>query len=285
MTYSGSYDCNTSQVLKLTETMCANSVGNAGSCRWSSSKSGTIQIVGSASGSKYCLSAVSLNSYCCSYGQNITYCDNQCEADSVSNGGIILECQYDAVENKWYKYTCTGGKYCADGACRRDYYMMNLCVLRNIARTIRLPEGCEQEHDTTLFACSDNASGNSGLYRLNCRTFGGVVTSCNGKTDVDVVADGTLIRPMQGTCVQNGFESGIVGGASADSSAQEPQSANADCFAVLGSKCYMRDKASGNTFSCDCDGSCDKAIRDLILGSGCSNPYPQPNNDSLFFGE
>lgn len=144
--------------------------------------------------------------------------------------------------------------------------------------------GCIVETDTMLFACSDFGNGKSGLFRLACRAQNGVVVSCNGKTDVDVEADGTLIRPMQGTCAQNGFESGIVGGASADSPAQEPQSANADCFAVVGGKCYMRDKASGNTFSCDCDGSCDKAIRDLILGSGCSNPYPQPNNDSLFLG-
>lgn len=143
-------------------------------------------------------------------------------------------------------------------------------------------EGCIVETDTTLFACTDNISGNGGLYRLSCKALGGVVTSCNGKTNVDIATDGTLVRPLQGTCAQNGFGTGVIGGATADSTST-PKSANADCFAVIGSKCVMKDKASGNTFTCDCDGSCDYALRSLIAGNAtCTNPYEQPEeNDSL----
>ena len=145
-----------------------------------------------------------------------------------------------------------------------------------------LPE-CIVTTDTTLFACSDNASGNGALYRLSCKATNGQVTSCNGKTDVDVVADGTLVRQMTGTCAQNGFETGIVGGASSDS-ASAPPSANADCFAITGATCHMRDKVSGNTFRCACDGSCDVALRNLMAGeASCSNPYVQPN-DTIHIG-
>ena len=133
---------------------------------------------------------------------------------------------------------------------------------------------CIVTTDTTLFACSSTGTGTSGLFRLSCVAQNGVVVSCNGKTDVDINTDGVLVREMSGTCAANGFENGIVGGASADST--QPQSA--ECFAVLGSKCAMRDRNSGNTYTCDCDGSCDYAMRQQALGSGCVNPYPQPGS-------
>ena len=98
--------------------------------------------------------------------------------------------------------------------------------------------------------------------------------SCNGKTDVNVETDGTLMREQNGTCAQNGFQNGIFGGASADSAQQQ----TADCFATIGSKCFMKDRNSGNTYTCECDGSCEYAIRQLATGSGCANPYPQPES-------
>lgn len=142
-------------------------------------------------------------------------------------------------------------------------------------------EGCVVETDTTLFACTDNISGNGGLYRLSCKAQNGVVTSCNGKTNVDIATDGTLVRPLQGTCAQNGFGTGVIGGATSDSTA--PQSANAECFAIVGSTCHMKDKISGNTFRCECDGSCNVALRNLMAGNAdCTNPYEQPGQgDSL----
>ena len=98
--------------------------------------------------------------------------------------------------------------------------------------------------------------------------------SCNGKTDVNIETDGTLVREQDGTCAQNGIQNGIFGGASADSAQQQ----TADCFATIGSKCFMKDRNSGNTYTCECDGSCDYAIRQLATGSGCANPYPQPES-------
>ena len=139
---------------------------------------------------------------------------------------------------------------------------------------------CAVESDTTLFGCSDNASGNGALYRLACQALNGAVVSCNGKTNVDIATDGQLVRQLDGTCAQNGFNTGIVGGATPQDSV--PKSANADCFAVIGSKCHMKDKVSGNTFTCDCDGSCNYALNALMAGNAnCTNPYPQPSGDSL----
>lgn len=139
-------------------------------------------------------------------------------------------------------------------------------------------EGCAVEVDTTLWACSDNASGNGAIYRLQCKATGGQVTSCGGKTDVNINTDGEKVRDLVGTCAQNGYASGIIGGDS--DSTQTPNSANADCFASFGGDCYMRDKASGNTFTCACDGSCNIALQNLMAGNAdCTNPYEQPSED------
>lgn len=176
-------------------------------------------------------------------------------------------------------YVCSGGNASCNnvgcGWCSTQAEADSVkCVLNPQA------EGCIVEVDTTLFACSDLGSGNSAIYRLDCKAQGGSVTSCAGKTNVNVMTDGTKVRDMSGTCAQNGYESGIVGGDSI------PPAANAECFAVFGSTCHMRDKNSGNTFTCDCDGSCNIALQNLMAGSAnCTNPYPQPNEggDSLSF--
>lgn len=49
-------------------------------------------------------------------------CDNDCERDSVASGGIILECQYDVVEAKYYRWSCLGGTNCSAGGCQKTYY-------------------------------------------------------------------------------------------------------------------------------------------------------------------
>lgn len=131
--------------------------------------------------------------------------------------------------------------------------------------------GCVVEVDTTLYACSESVQGGvvtSTLYRLSCKATGGQVTSCNGKTNVDIPTDGTPLQTFAGTCAQNGYQNGITGGE------RDSTGASAECFATIGDKCYMKDKRSGNTFTCSCDGSCDYAMRQVASGD-CVNPYPQ----------
>lgn len=207
---------------------------------------------------------------CTAFGSSIGGSGDRSEcpvSGSIRNDGFCNCGQYAYCYSRLH---CT--KKCSSQAEADSAY----CALNPTA------EGCAVEIDTTLFACTDNISGNGGLYRLACKATNGVVTSCNGKTNVDIATDGTLVRPLQGTCAQNGFGTGVIGGATADSTST-PQSANADCFAVVGSTCHMKDKASGNTFRCECDGSCNVALRNLMAGNAdCTNPYEQPEQgDSL----
>ena len=91
-----SHDCSSmssSQTAIYSVSQCANSV--TGSCRWGTTKPNGTLLVNGGGGSRFCTS-VSAANYCCQGNLTISYCDNECEADSVANGGIILECQYVA---------------------------------------------------------------------------------------------------------------------------------------------------------------------------------------------
>ena len=125
------------------------------------------------------------------------------------------------------------------------------------------------------------------IYRLSCKATNGEITECNGKQNIDIPTDGQPIKQMAGTCAQNGLNVGPFGGASPQDSTALPNGANAECFAITGSTCHMRDKVSGNTFTCGCDGNCNVAIQNLMAGNAdCTNPYPQPTSasDSVSFG-
>lgn len=218
------------------------------------------------------------------------YCDDAGSTTTcptiMTSGGMYWIHTDDENWSGCYAYNYCQNQ-CGWNNCKfRTCYYRTSCDTQAEADSVRCAqdptlEGCVVEIDTTLFACTDNISGNGGLYRLACKATNGVVTSCNGKTNVDIATDGTLVRPLQGTCSQNGFNTGVIGGATSDSTA--PQSANADCFAIVGSTCHMKDKASGNTFRCECDGSCNVALRNLMAGNAdCTNPYEQPEqSDSL----
>lgn len=168
-----------------------------------------------------------------------------------------------------YYYTCCDTQAEADSvACSNDPTLPNCAVVS----------------DTLIFACSDSfvdGQAVATIYRLSCKATNGELTECNGKQDVDIPTDGQPVKQMQGTCAQNGLPNGPFGGATPQDSTELPNGANAECFAITGSKCHMKDKMSGNTFTCDCDGSCQVAIQNLMAGSAsCTNPYPQPNSSS-----
>lgn len=145
-------------------------------------------------------------------------------------------------------------------------------------------EGCIVETDTTIFYCKNEYSlekqtWRSYIFKCDCKSANGEITGCYGKQNVDVASDCTPYKSFDGDCSQNGYENGA-------NAAKDSTGANADCWAVIGSTCHMRDKASGNTFRCECDGSCQVALRNLLAGNAdCENPYPQPQqNDTLHIG-
>lgn len=80
-------------------------------------------------------------------------CSNQCEADSVSNGGILLDCQYDVSESRWYRYECHGGNNCSAGGCQKTYYNdETLCREKYCEDNPTLPE-CLPPCDSTKWTC------------------------------------------------------------------------------------------------------------------------------------
>ena len=226
------------------------------------------------------------------------YCEEQLSngCSDINNFNLLYGFCYTSASNASAVGSWSGEPYCEKGNggywyiksaytnvyCLLDCNELQVDSIQHIIDSVYCEQnptaaGCAVETDTTLFACSDSFSGNGGLYRLSCKALNGEVISCNGKTSIDIATDGTLVRPLQGTCAQNGFGTGIIGGATADTAS--PQSANADCFAIIGSTCHMKDKVSGNTFTCDCDGSCNVALRNLMAGNAnCQNPYPQPSS-------
>lgn len=174
------------------------------------------------------------------------FCGQETLAGCTSSGGSIPQCSYTILCNTQAE---------ADSAN---------CVL-NPTR----PE-CQTTTDTTIYYCltQKGATGYiSEIRRCSCKSLNGSVYQCNGKSSVNINEDCPVISTYNGTCAENGYRDGPQ----ADSTASTAQ-----CYAVIGSKCYMKDIASGNTFSCECDGSCNKAMNDLMAGNGCNNPYPQP---------
>lgn len=244
--------------------LCVNSWG---ACTESSSCSGTSSCTGSGTWSGEC---------CMSSCKNFTItvtgtgANPNCVITEVYNG----RCSY-GYPTTCYRYVNCDTQAEADSvACANDP---------------TLPQ-CVVTSDTLIFACSEslvNGQAVATIYKLSCKATNGQVTECNGKQDVDVTTDGQPVKQMQGTCVQNGLPNGPFGGSTPQDSTELPNGANAECFAITGGTCHMRDKVSGNTFTCGCDGSCQVAVQNLMAGSAnCTNPYPQPtsSSDSLFIG-
>lgn len=211
----------------------------------------------------------SFNSYKCSSGFI------QAPAHSCGNGDAIrvnFECRGGETASYLTDVKFT---YC-DGYGDYLYYSAVLCSTQAEADSVKcelnpsLPE-CQTTTDTTIYYCLTQKGLTtpfvSEIRRCSCKATNGQVTQCNGKSNVNINQDCELIKTIDGQCSDNGYKDGPQ----ADSTG-----ASAHCWAVIGSKCYMRDVASGNTFSCECDGSCNKAMNDLIAGTGCNNPYPQP---------
>lgn len=188
----------------------------------------------------------------------------------------------------WFTlYTCSDGYACEQVGTHTNGINVLVCqnqVELDSANCALNPqaEGCVQEQDTTLYYCKQEYSTasmrwRSYIFKCDCKASNGDITSCNGKQSINVLDDCTPYRSMDGDCVQNGYNSGPNAG-------KDSTGANAVCFAVSGAVCHMKDKVSGNIFTCDCDGSCNVALRNLMAGNAnCTNPYPQPNSstDSL----
>lgn len=112
----------------------------------------------------------------CSYSY---CCDNQCEADSVQNGGFILECQYDVTQNKYYRWICPGDLNCS--SCGQQFYSDQTQCQEAFCQDNPNDLSCRPECDTTtlnnlIHNCENQMEGSP---HFRCNDQGNVVGYCD----------------------------------------------------------------------------------------------------------
>ena len=121
--------------------------------------------------------------------------------------------------------------------CRRDYYTDESLCLAKYCEDYPTAEGCEQEKGHNAFCVlrpGQRQERPLSPFVPCARRRCGVLQRQDGR---ERETDGTLIREQDGTCAQNGFESGIFGGSSADSTQPEQQSADVSPFSAQSARC------------------------------------------------
>lgn len=154
---------------------------------------------------------------------------------------------------------------------------------------------CRQrsEADSVFTVCTEDVRNGTPYYQIyvvNVHYKDGAVESACGVSPNLINGEGykqycALKRSGNGTCANAGVPNGPSEPKPCNgdcSKAGQEMLPSAECYAVVGYSCYLRDLQSGNTFRCECDGSCSKAMTDLIRpfgeGSNCRNPYKDPNS-------
>ena len=108
-------------------------------------------------------------------------CDNDCERDSVANGGIIQECLYDVAEQKYYRWECHGGTNCSAGGCQKTYYNDETLCREKFCEDNPDDLSCRPECDTTtlnnlIHNCENQMEGSP---HFRCNDQGNVVGYCD----------------------------------------------------------------------------------------------------------
>lgn len=108
-------------------------------------------------------------------------CDNDCEADSAANGGIIQECLYDVAEQKYYRWECHGGTNCSAGGCQKTYYNDETLCREKFCEDNPDDLSCRPECDTTtlnnlIHNCENQMEGSP---HFRCNDQGNVVGYCD----------------------------------------------------------------------------------------------------------
>lgn len=148
------------------------------------------------------------------------------------------------------------------------------------------------ESDSTFTICDEqflNGRTYSTIYKVTCHYRDGNLETCCGVSPNKINDTGyksycPIYRSNAGSCADNGVPNGP---SPPHEGNQVPEGMpTASCYATVGSTCYFQDFLSGRTYSCECDGDCQKAQRDAAVGYGsCVNPYPQYSSSSGGGGE
>lgn len=149
------------------------------------------------------------------------------------------------------------------------------------------------ETDSVFTVCTEDVRNGIPYYQIyvvNVHYKDGALESACGVSPSLINGEGykqycALKRSGNGTCAKAGVPNGPSDPKPCNGDCSQvggDMLPSAECYAVVGYNCYLRDNRTGNTFKCECDGSCSKAILDLArpLGEGasCRNPYLNPGS-------
>ena len=191
------------------------------------------------------------------YCNNLITCTTQCERDSVANYSSCVT----QANHFWDSDSCK---------CRE--------------RT---------EADSVFTVCTEDVRNGTPYYQIyvvNVHYKDGALESACGVSPSLINGEGykqycALKRSGNGTCAKAGVPNGPSDPKPCNGNCSQvggDMLPNAECYAVVGYNCYLKDVRTGNTFKCECDGSCSKAMLDLArpLGEGanCRNPYLNPSS-------
>lgn len=185
----------------------------------------------------------------------------------------------------------------------QDYIYMTLyyCTTQCQADSLK---GCDDEHvwnqdsckcvpkpptesDSTFTICDEqflNGRTYSTIYKVTCHYRDGNLETCCGVSPSKINDTGyksycPIYRSNAGSCADNGVPNGPS--PPHEGNQVKENMPTSTCYATVGSTCYFQDFLSGRTYSCECDGDCQKAQRDAAAGYGsCVNPYPQYSSSS-----
>lgn len=86
------------------------------------------------------------------FSQYYTMCDNECEADSVKNAGIILECQFDVTTQRYYRWVCPSHMTSCNSCSQQFYTDDSQCREAFCQDNPDLPQ-CKPPCDSTKWTC------------------------------------------------------------------------------------------------------------------------------------
>lgn len=86
------------------------------------------------------------------FQQHFLMCDNDCEADSVKNAGIILECQFDVTTQRYYRWVCPSNMTSCNSCSQQFYSDDSQCREAFCQDNPDLPE-CKPPCDSTKWTC------------------------------------------------------------------------------------------------------------------------------------
>lgn len=227
-------------------------------------------------------------------GQNVCYSGGDCTCSNGYQQGRTFWSGCRWVQGN-YGSTCNC-HYACESKCAADSVMQYAACVADSRLYWDSDEcACKErtDADSVFTVCTEDVRNGAPYYQIyvvNVHYKNGVLESACGVSPNLINGEGykqycALKRSGNGTCANAGVPNGPSEPKPCNgdcSQAGQEMVPNAECYAVVGYNCYLKDIRTGNTFKCECDGSCSKAMTDLIRpfgdGANCRNPYNNPSS-------